>query len=162
MLQSAQDHTPFQEPDTIGRAHSSQIAIVDDTGAADRISSIPDHPDEAPRYLNSVDATIGQPIVERIMTRKQELEAALAGLPADAVRERSDIELALSTIGEMLTGNLSRVPAIVASDMNRWLERTKHLAETPGVEPPVVGVSDHATAPIEIPTSVEQYSTVTG
>jgi hypothetical protein len=156
MLQSANTQNSYQEPDIIGRAHSSQIAIVDDTGSADRVSSIPDVP-EPPRYLNSVDATIGQPIVDRVVARKQELEAALAALPADDVRERSDLELALSTIGEMLTGNLSRVPAIVASDMSRWLERTKHLAETPAV-----AVSDHVTAPIEPPTSVEQYSAVSG
>jgi len=159
MLQSATPQSSYQEPNTIGRAHSSgQIAVVDDTGSADRISSIPDVSDIEPvRYLNSVDATIGQPIVDRVVARKQELEAALEALPADATRERSDIELALSTIGEMLTGNLSRVPAIVASDMNRWLERTKHLAETP-----VVAASDPVTAPIEAPTSIEQYSIVSG
>src|SRR4051794_33016952 len=127
MLHSAIDHTASEE--TIGHAHSSQIAIVDDNGHADQVSSVPDVTDEAPRYINSVDATAGQPIVARVMTRKHELEAALEALPAESVRERSDLELALATIGEMLTGDLSHVPAIVSADMNRWLERTKHLAE---------------------------------
>jgi hypothetical protein len=51
--------------------------------------------------INSVDATMGQPLVE----------------------------LALSTIEGLLTGDLKNVPAVVASDMNLWLERHKHLAE---------------------------------
>jgi len=141
MLNSAIDQTPVRQLDSTERAPASTA----------------DHPAEPPRYLNSVDATVGQPLVDRVATRKLELEAALAALAPDAVRERSDIELALSTIGEMLTGNLSHVPAIVAADMNRWLERTKHLAETP-----VAAVSDPATAPIEAPTSVEPYATVGG
>jgi hypothetical protein len=85
--------------------------------------------DPAPRYVNSVDATIGQPIIARILTRKHELEAALDALPGDDIRGRGDIELALATIEELLTGDLHRVPATVLAEMNRWLERNKHLAE---------------------------------
>jgi hypothetical protein len=83
----------------------------------------------APRYVNSVDATVGQPIVARVLTRKHELEAALDALPGDDIRGRSDLELALSTIEELLTGDLHQVPPTVVADMNRWLERNKHLAE---------------------------------
>jgi hypothetical protein len=86
--------------------------------------------DEPPaRTVNSVDATMGQPIVARVMARKAELEALLAGLPADDINTRGDIGLALSTISELLTGDIAHVPAVVAADMNRWLERNKHLAE---------------------------------
>src|SRR5438045_569480 len=81
----------------------------------------------APRHTNSVDATVGQPIVARVMARKHELEALLAALPADEVSVRGDIGLALSTIEDLLSGDLAHVPAIVAADMNRWLERNKHV-----------------------------------
>lgn len=79
--------------------------------------------------INSVDATIGQPLVDRALARKTELEAALALVPETDVRAREPIELALSTIAGLLTGDLKNVPAVVASDMNLWLERHKHLAE---------------------------------
>jgi len=107
----------------------------------------------APRQVNSVDATAGQPIVTRVLTRKRELEAALAALPAGDVRTRSDIEVALSAINQLLTGDLKHVPAMVAADMNRWLENNKHLAEratTPVVDPgtgPTRSVVDPATGP---------------
>jgi hypothetical protein len=79
--------------------------------------------------INSVDATMGQPLVDRVLARKTELEAALALVPETDVRAREPIALALSTIAGLLTGDLKNVPAVVASDMNLWLERHKHLAE---------------------------------
>lgn len=82
----------------------------------------------SPHHVNSVDATSGQPIVARVMARKHELEALLASLPEDDT-SRGDIALALSTIDDLLTGDLHHVPAVVAVDMNRWLERNKHLGE---------------------------------
>jgi hypothetical protein len=88
-----------------------------------------DSSDMPPPYVNSVDATVGQPIVVRVLTRKHELEAALDALPGDEIRARGDIELALSTIEELLTGDLHHVPPTVVAEMNRWLERNKHLAE---------------------------------
>lgn len=96
---------------------------------------------DAPHHLNSVDATVGQPIVARVMARKTELEALLAGLPAEDLTARGDIELALTTINDLLTGDLANVPAIVVTDMNRWLERNKHLSEN------VVAIVDPVTAP---------------
>ena len=83
----------------------------------------------APRRVNSVDATTGQPIVARVTARKQELEALLAALPADRLRARNDVVVALATINDLLTGDLEHVPAVVAADMSRWLEHNKHLAE---------------------------------
>ena len=93
-------------------------------------SQAPEHDEtETVRHVNPVDATVGQPMLARVTTRKQELEAALEALPAEDVRARSDIELALTTINELLTGDLEHIPAVVVADMNRWLERNKHLAE---------------------------------
>jgi hypothetical protein len=97
----------------------------------------------ATRYVNSSDATTGQPIVARVMARKHELEAALEALPTEDLRARNDVEVALNTIGELLTGDLTNVPPIVASDMSRWLENNKHLAESA-----VVAVVDPVTAPV--------------
>jgi hypothetical protein len=100
-----------------------------DTGAPLIVPDEPAAEELAPRTVNSVDATVGQPIVIRVMARKTELEALLAALPAEDINTRGDIGLALSTINELLTGDLASVPAVVAADMNRWLERNKHLAE---------------------------------
>jgi hypothetical protein len=86
-----------------------------------------DAPSERP--VNSVDATAHQPIVDRVMARKEELEQLLATVAEDD-RSREDIALALSTIEPLLTGDLSRVPAVVAADLNRWLERNKHVGES--------------------------------
>lgn len=81
------------------------------------------------RHVNSVDATVGQPMVARVMERKTELEALLGGLDKKDTGTRDDIEAALALIGQMLSGDLTNVPAVVMVDMNRWLERTKHLGE---------------------------------
>jgi hypothetical protein len=91
-----------------------------------------------PSHLNSVDATTGQPIVARVMARKAELEALLAALPETELQARSDINLALVTVGDLMTGDLTRVPHVVAVDMNRWLERNKHLAERNPASPSAV------------------------
>lgn len=104
--------------------------------------------------VNSVDATIGQPLVDRVQCRKRELEAALAQIPDTDLRGREPIELALSTIEGLLTGDLKNVPAVVASDMNLWLERHKHLAEravdpTTGVAAPALITAE---APVQPPS----------
>jgi len=129
--------------DSDGRHHYiplTWVSSVDDKVHLDRTSDqaqkewsptpvITTPSDTAPRYVNSVEATVGQPIVVRVLTRKHELEAALDALPGDEIRERSDLELALSTIEELLTGDLHQIPPTVVADMSRWLERNKHLAE---------------------------------
>jgi len=111
----------------------------------------------APHHVNSVDATTGQPIVTRVLTRKRELEAARACLPEDDVRTRLDLDLALSTVSELLTGDLNNVPAAVAADMNRWLEHNKHLAES-AVSP----VSDPASGPVSGPMSGSMTGPMSG
>jgi hypothetical protein len=76
----------------------------------------------------TTDATRGQPLALRAQKRSAELEAlALALPPGDMLR--SEIELALSTVSELLTGDLDDLAATTAVDLDRWLESTKHLGE---------------------------------
>ena len=92
---------------------------------------IPAEPMAAPiQNINSVDATIGQPMIDRVLARKLELETLLAALPADDRHVHLEIDQALTSINALLTGDLKQVPPVVVADMNRWLERTKHVAET--------------------------------
>jgi hypothetical protein len=85
---------------------------------------------DSPHRINSVDATIGQPIVARVMARKLEFEALLAGLPPDEHAVASDITQTLAAVNELLSGDLEHVPAVVAAELNLWLERGKHVAES--------------------------------
>jgi hypothetical protein len=81
------------------------------------------------RLENSTDATRGKPLALRVLARKDELEDALAELgPHDSV-ERIAIETALATIYALMTGDLAHPSAVVARDLNSWLERNKHLAQ---------------------------------
>jgi hypothetical protein len=72
---------------------------------------------------------MNQTIVERVISRKSELESALSSLPATDVKMRDEISAALLSIGELMTGDLAKVPPVVSADMNKWLERNKHLAK---------------------------------
>jgi hypothetical protein len=97
------------------------------------------HPHQrVPKHVeNSTDATRGQPLGIRAQKRKAELEMLLEKIPADELRARNDIEVAISTVAQMLTGDVTRLSDATAADLNRWLEQTKHLAEiTPKVRPP--------------------------
>lgn len=80
-------------------------------------------------HINSVDATTGQPMIARVLQRKAELEARRETLREDDLQTRSDIDLALNTIGELITGDLAHIPQVVVVDMSKWLERSKHIAE---------------------------------
>ena len=103
--------------------------------------------DEAPRVTNSTDATVGQPIVQRVLARQQELATALAAVPDDNGHLHAEITLALDTVHNLLSGDLQNIPSVVAADMNRWLERNKHVAESAGApaDPPaLVPVPDEA------------------
>jgi hypothetical protein len=81
------------------------------------------------RLDNTTDATRGQPLCARVLARKDELEDALAELgPHDAI-ERAAIETALATVYLLMTGDLAHPSDVVARDLNRWLERNKHLAQ---------------------------------
>lgn len=78
---------------------------------------------------NTTDATRGQPLWMRVLARKDELEDALAELgPHDGV-ERQAIETALATVYLLMTGDLAHPSDVVVRDLNRWLERNKHLAQ---------------------------------
>jgi hypothetical protein len=82
------------------------------------------------RVENSTDATRGEPLALRAQKRRAELAKALERLPVDELRARNDIEIALASIDELLTGDLDRLSDTTAADLSRLLERTKHLAET--------------------------------
>ena len=82
---------------------------------------------------NSTDATRGQPLAARVLQRKDELEDALANLGPHDVLMRQAIETALATVYSLMTGDLAHPNDVVARDLNRWLERNKHLAQEPSV-----------------------------
>ena len=78
---------------------------------------------------NSTDATRGQPLAARVLARKDELEDALANLGPHEVLMRQAVETALATIYALMTGDIAHPSDVVARDLNRWLERNKHLAQ---------------------------------
>ncbi len=82
----------------------------------------------AGKVQNSTDATHGQPLAVRAKARKAELEALLE--TTTDVRARGDIELAVSSVTELLTGDPEHLSATTAAAINLWLEREKHLGET--------------------------------
>lgn len=84
----------------------------------------------APAHVeNSSDATRGKPLALRAQKRIAELEVALQKLPTDDLRARNDIELALTSVDALLTGDLERLSKATTSELSRWLKHTKHLAE---------------------------------
>ncbi|CAN5899620.1 hypothetical protein BH11MYX2_BH11MYX2_26050 [soil metagenome] len=84
---------------------------------------------KVPHVENSTDATRGQPLGIRAQARKAELEAALAKIPVEDQRARNDIEVVLSTLDQLLTGDPTHLSDATAADLNRLLENNKHLAE---------------------------------
>jgi hypothetical protein len=108
------------------------------------------------KTINSSDASTGQPIVDRVMARKRELEALLASSPAEDARTQNDISTALNTVNALLSGDLSNVPAVVVADMNRWLEQNKHLAERSNPD------ASASTAGTDSPTNVPPDATAVG
>jgi hypothetical protein len=87
--------------------------------------------DEQCASSNSTDATIGQSLRTRVETRKAELEAAITNDALDT-RTRLDLELALSEVQGLLTGDLDHIPKVVAAELSTWLEAAKHLDEHHG------------------------------
>src|SRR5512140_2576133 len=79
---------------------------------------------------NSTDATRGEPIATRARARKAELEMAHDLLPVSEQRARADIEVALAEVNQWLAGDVEHLSHVTAAELNKWLERTKHLAET--------------------------------
>lgn len=83
---------------------------------------------------NGTDATRGEPLALRAQKRKAELKVGLQKLPEDVLRARNNIELELTSVDALLTGDLEQLSDATASELSRWLEHTKHLAEaTPSV-----------------------------
>ena len=85
--------------------------------------------DEPVPMQNTTDATMGQPLAERVQARRAELVKLRDATPVGDLRERADLDLAISGADSMLTGDLERPPASVQAEMSRWLESNKHLAE---------------------------------
>lgn len=81
------------------------------------------------RLENTTDATRGQPLWMRVLARKDELEDALAELGPHDAQERQAVETALATVYLLMTGDLAHPSDVIARDLNRWLERNKHLAQ---------------------------------
>ncbi len=81
------------------------------------------------RIENTTDATRGQPLAARVLARKNELEDALADCAPYDVLLRTAIETALATVYALMTGDIAHPSDVVARDLNRWLERNKHLAQ---------------------------------
>ena len=79
--------------------------------------------------LNTTDATRGLPLPMRVMQRRSELEDALADCGPRDVLLRTAIETALATAYSLLTGDFTHPSDVVAREMNKWLERNKHLAQ---------------------------------
>jgi hypothetical protein len=78
---------------------------------------------------NSTDATRGEPLAMRAQKRKLELERALENHPADDVRARNDINVAVASINALLTGDVDHLSGATAAELSRLLESSKHLAE---------------------------------
>ena len=78
---------------------------------------------------NTTDATRGQPLAARVYQRKDELEDALADLGPHDYMLRQAIETALATIYSLMTGDMVHLSDVIARDLNRWLERNKHLGQ---------------------------------
>ena len=82
--------------------------------------------------MNSTDATVGQPIIERVQTRQRELSKVLATLPPENGTLRSEIQLALDTVAGLLPADPTDVPSVVMRSLSVWLEENKYLAENAG------------------------------
>ena len=78
---------------------------------------------------NSTDATRGEPLAMRAHKRKLELERALEKHPAEDVRARNDINVAVASIDALLTGDVDHLSDTTAAELSRLLESSKHLAE---------------------------------
>ena len=77
---------------------------------------------------NTTDATTGQGLRARVEARRAELRTAIASGSTNA-RTRGELENALGQIEGLLTGDLDRIPRVVAEELSTWLEASKHLDE---------------------------------
>ena len=79
------------------------------------------------RIENTVDATRGQPLADRILARKDELEDALADLGPYDLAEREAIEEALGALYFLMPGDLAHPSPNVGRALSNWLEANKHV-----------------------------------
>lgn len=77
---------------------------------------------------NSTDATTGQSLRARVEQRKAEIIAAIAK-PETEARVKGELQNALSEVEGLLTGDLDRIPKVVAAELMIWLDASKHLDE---------------------------------
>jgi hypothetical protein len=89
--------------------------------------SKPAHPTK--HVENSTDATRGEPLAMRAQKRKLELERALDRHPAEDIRARNAINVAVASINALLTGDVDHLSDATAAELSRLLESSKHLAE---------------------------------
>lgn len=80
---------------------------------------------------NSTDATMGEPLAIRAKARRDELVKIQKDLDPDRKTEANDLQLAIDTVDGLLTGDWKHLTETTSSDLNRWLEETKHLGERP-------------------------------
>ena len=60
--------------------------------------------------------------------RQRELTLALASLAPDgSPQTRKDIEMALAALDGLLTGNLDKIPPMVAVQLSKWIATSKYL-----------------------------------
>lgn len=101
------------------------------------------------KTANTTDVTRGSTLRARVEIRRGELERALAELgPND--RGRPDLEVALQGVKSLLIGDLDRIPYVVASELNSWLEENKHMILR-HAEPAATAQADSSTAPAAVP-----------
>jgi hypothetical protein len=79
------------------------------------------------RLENTVDATRGLPLADRVLARKNELEDALADLGPHDLVERDAIEEALHALYFLMPGDLAHPSPNVGRALSEWLERNKHV-----------------------------------
>lgn len=79
------------------------------------------------RLENTVDATRGQPLADRVLARKNELEDALADMGPHDLVQREAIEEALHALYFLMPGDIAHPSPIVGRGLSEWLERNKHV-----------------------------------
>jgi hypothetical protein len=79
----------------------------------------------------------GQGLRALVQARHRILEQDLNAIQKGAPGKSADIEAALSALKALLSGNLDQIPPMVAQELSRWIETSKHLgtAKVPPVPP---------------------------
>ena len=77
------------------------------------------------------DSDTDLPLATRARNRRARLVAALKKLSADRTTERSDLQIAINTIDNLITGDSQELPDNIAHDVVGWLAETQYLALDP-------------------------------